>query len=438
MANLKTKSLTHKIILLFAISAAVSLVLFFVLFSAANSALDKTFLNENFIDMTSAPLASRFFYYVNENGTSSHDTLAIDNWVNTNNIDYLEITKDNAIVYDSADFYDASNIYGQSLNSSFGLLKYLRLPEYNVRFSDGDATIRIYKNVEHVYYLSAYALVTLISVCVGFAIVFLVIRREVAYVSELGAEANKMSSGLENASFSIVGNDEISELAKTLEYMRTTLIDKENNEMKMKQAQNNLVLGMAHDLRTPLTSLMAYIEVVKRQNEHEEVIKYSDKALQKAEEIKNLSNQLFDFFLINSEEKNALEITSIQYAFNDYLSEICNYLCSQGFDVDASELSLPHQNVAVSFDYIGRIMNNIQSNILKYADDTKPVKIYTKSDGNSFYISVSNTVSAHAGDSSSNGIGLKNIGSMMKKMNGECIIHTDESIFKIELVFSVL
>ena len=257
-------------------------------------------------------------------------------------------------------------------------------------------------------------------------------------MTKLSEEVDKMNSGLENASFPIEGSDEISDLADTLEHMRTALIDKENSEMQMKQAQDNLVLGMAHDLRTPLTSLMAYIEIVKRQNEHEEVVKYADKAIQKADEIKNLSNQLFDFFLISSGEKDEFEITSIQYAFNDYLSEMCNYLASQGFNVETSELSWPHQNVSVSFDYIGRIMNNIQSNIVKYADISKPVTLSTKSDGKCFYISVSNTISNNADDSSSNGIGLKNINSMMKKMNGDSIIHTDESNFDIELIFTTL
>ncbi len=432
MANLKTKSLTHKIIFLFAISAAISLALFLVLFSVVSSALDQTFLDENFIRMTSEPLASRFHYYVTENGISSHGTLAIDNWVESNNIDYLEITKDNAIVYDSANFSS------QPHHSRVELLNYLMLPEYNVSFSDGDASIRIYKNVERVYYLSAYALVALISVCIGFVIVFLGIRKEVLYVSELSEEVDKMSSGFENAYFPVKGSDEISDLADTLEHMRVTLIDKENSEMQMKQAQDNLVLGMAHDLRTPLTSLMAYIEIVKRQNEHDEVVKYSDKALQKADEIKNLSNQLFDFFLISSGEKDEFEITGIQYAFNDYLSEMCNYLASQGFNVETSELSWPHQNVSVSFDYIGRIMNNIQSNIVKYADISKPVTLSTKSDGKCFYISVSNTISNHADDSSSNGIGLKNINSLMKKMNGNSLIHADESNFDIELIFTTL
>ena len=52
--------------------------------------------------------------------------------------------------------------------------------------------------------------------------------------------------------------DELGNLAYGLDKMRRTLIIKEDNEQKMKESQNSLVLAMAHDLRTPLTSLITF------------------------------------------------------------------------------------------------------------------------------------------------------------------------------------
>ncbi len=431
MARFQIKSITHKITILFAISAVASLALFFILFSIASFKLDETFWNDYSTRKISEPLASQFHYYVTEKSLRSGDTLAIRKWAEEKKVDYLVIVKDNAYVYDHSSFIKHPYTRLEQLN-------YALLPDYNVNFSDGAATIRVYKNVERSYYFVTYALIAILCVCVGFMIMFLGIRKEVSYIVELVNEVDKMSSGLENASFRIVGDDEISDLADAMENMRTSLIDKEQKELEMKKAQDNLVLGMAHDLRTPLTSLIAYIEIVKRQDKTEEVVKYSDKALQKAGEIKNLSDQLFDFFLINSGEKDEFEVVSIEYAFNDYLSELCSYLGSQGYNVEVSDLTWPHQNVSISFDYIGRIMNNIQSNIVKYADTAKPVNLNTKSDGKDFYISIHNAVSDHADDSSSNGIGLKNVSSMMKKMGGDCVVHTDKTDFTIDLIFAML
>ena len=433
MAKTKERSITKKIMILFALSMAASLTLFFLLFSIANYILDDIFQNSNFRKDISDPLVSRFQYYVTEKNLKATETFAIRDWAEENKVDYFTISRENLLLYDNA--YMGKIPLGDTESEQ---LNYTRLYMSNVRFADGDADVFIYKNVERKYYFTVYAISALLSGCAGFVIVLFGIKKEVLYIVELGNEVNKMNSGLENASFRVMGDDELSSLAGAIEQMRTDLIEKQENELKMKKAQDNLVLGMAHDLRTPLTSLMAYIEIVKRQDNLQNVSDYSDKALQKAFEIKNLSDQLFDFFLVNSDAKDEFEVVTVEYAFSDYLSELCNYLGTQGFSVEVQELSWPNQNVSVSFDYIGRIMNNIQSNIVKYADKTKPVYLDTKCDGKTFCISVENTVSANANNNSSNGIGLKNINSMMKKMNGDCLIHTSKSTFKIDLVIVIL
>ncbi|WP_175475122.1 HAMP domain-containing sensor histidine kinase [Butyrivibrio sp. ob235] len=433
MAKLQIKSITQKIMILFAISIAVSLTLFLLLFSLTNLFLDDIFQNSSFRKNVSKSLVSQFQTYVTQYDVKATDTDEIREWARENNIEYFTISRDSLLLYD--------NLYlGKSAinNTSSEQLNYTWLYASNVTFSDGYADVFIFKNTERIYYFIAYALAALLCVSVGFLIVFVGVRKEIRYIVELGNEVNKMHSGLENASFRVEGNDEISSLADAIESMRTDLIAKSQKEIEMKKAQDNLVLGMAHDLRTPLTSLMAYIEVVKKQHDFDDVAKYSDKALQKAGEIKSLSDQLFDFFLIDSGQKEQFEVVTVEYAFNDYLSEMCNSLSAQGASVEVRELSWPDQNVSISFDYIGRIINNIQSNIIKYADITKPVYLSTKSDGKNFYITIENTISDHAHKNASNGIGLKNTNSMMKKMNGDCIVHSDKSTFKIDLVIAMI
>ncbi len=430
---MQKESITKKFKRLLLISAAVSVSLFIILFLTVNFVLDSYFNASSFRTDRATYLVDKFQAYVTTNNISSTDTEDIQDWAFYNGIVYMNVSGED-ILMDESSYYDGippsqRNDLHYALPGQF---------TYRVDFYDMSAAVFLYDNIERYYFWGAYILIALLSGLNGYLILLWGIKDEVQYITELSDEVDKMNTGLENANFRIEGNDEISSLAKTIENMRTSLIDKEQKELEMKKAQDNLVLGMAHDLRTPLTSLMAYIEIVKRQNKTEEVLKYSDKAMQKAEEIKNLSNQLFDFFLINSGEKDEFEVAGIEYAFTDHLSELCNYLESQSFTVEATDLTWPHQNVSISFDYIGRIMNNIQSNIIKYADKAKPVILSTKSDGKCFYISIQNAVSDHADDSSSNGIGLKNINSMMKKMGGDCIIHTDKTDFSIELIFIML
>lgn len=53
---------------------------------------------------------------------------------------------------------------------------------------------------------------------------------------------------------------------------------------------------MAHDLRTPLTGLMTFLEIARKQNSLNECTDYISKAYVKTTQIRDLSNQLFDFF----------------------------------------------------------------------------------------------------------------------------------------------
>ena len=63
----------------------------------------------------------------------------------------------------------------------------------------------------------------------------------------------------------VEGQDELAKLAQGLDIMRKMLVYREEKEHEMRVAQDKLVLGMAHDLRTPLTGLMTYIEILRKQ-----------------------------------------------------------------------------------------------------------------------------------------------------------------------------
>ena len=89
----------------------------------------------------------------------------------------------------------------------------------------------------------------------------------------------------------------------------------------------------------------------------------------KTQEIRTLSDQLFEYFLASAEEPVLLEpCESAKYALGDYLSELYLYLSQEGFEVYAEELFSQDVKVRIHMEYMNRIINNIFSNIQKYAD----------------------------------------------------------------------
>ena len=82
----------------------------------------------------------------------------------------------------------------------------------------------------------------------------------------------------------------------------------------MRAAQEKLVLGMSHDLRTPLTGLMTYLEILKKQQKNRIVTdEYIQKSLDKVIQIRNLSDQMFEYFFVNSQHKVELEEPCLLY-----------------------------------------------------------------------------------------------------------------------------
>lgn len=219
--------------------------------------------------------------------------------------------------------------------------------------------------------------------------------------------------------------------------MRQTLIQKEQSEQELRAAQEKLVLGMSHDLRTPLTGLMTYLEILKKQQKNRNVTdEYIQKSLDKVIQIRNLSDQMFEYFFVNSQHKVELEeAEDIFSAFGDYLSELCVLLEDEGFTVDTEMLEWNPAAVRINTDLFGRIMNNIISNIEKYAGRNKPIQIQILYEESHIGILIGNTTDQPEQPVHKTGIGLQNISVMMEYMHGYVEVSEKEKDYCIILYF---
>ena len=80
-------------------------------------------------------------------------------------------------------------------------------------------------------------------------------------------------------------------------------------------------------------------------------------------------------------------------------------------------------------------MDNISSNIMKYASKDHRVLIKIASEQNYFCITVQNKIASEAASEDSTHIGISNMEMMMQKMNGECKTQEDKDRFSITLCF---
>ena len=433
LADFWNASLGRKLTRLTLLGFFSALLLFLALFFLGNWLLDDYFSTSAFIYNAEIPYIQELKHYIEEEHLSATDTPRLDEWFQKKHLSHFTVSRENSLIYDSA-YSDVMSL-GQA-RADF--LNYNWMYFHTVTFADGDADVYIYADYDTKFYLLLWMLDTFVSICLWILIFTIGVRKEVAYIQQLSQSVQKIELGSMDCEVMVKGKDELGRLAIGLDRMRLALIEKEHNEQIMKAAQDKLVLGMAHDLRTPLTGLMTFLDISRKQNRQEDTISYLDKSYDKALQIRSLSDQMFDFFLINSEKQIHLEEPeSAESALGDYLSELCALLQMDGFSVSIEHLSWEPIQIQICTDYMGRIMDNLVSNIKKYADRSAPVELSSAYSDSEICITLKNMIAEPEHFVHGTGIGTKNIKSMMEQMHGSCKIDISSEQYIISLSFPI-
>ena len=280
----------------------------------------------------------------------------------------------------------------------------------------------------------------LIAFVLFFVIVMLGIRQAIRYIRALCGEIQILEGGNLEYPITVRGRDELAELAGSLEAMRKSIRTQADREKQLTQANQRMVTEMSHDLRTPLTSIFIFTEILRHKCRDcaPQLEEYVEKIDQKAQRLKQLSDHLFEYALITSETKTQLDpATSFQTALFDVLSEMAAFLQQQGYTVDLA-LTWEPRTIRVSGDYIARISDNLVSNFLKYADPAFPISIRTEYDGTWASLVLENRARPVSPQVESTKIGLHNIRAMMQNMAGRCDIETEADRFRLALRFPCL
>ena len=178
---------------------------------------------------------------------------------------------------------------------------------------------------------------------------------------------------------SIKGKDELSSLAQSINEMRKSFIERLDGENIARLANRELVTAMSHDLRTPLTALVGYLDIIeyKKYKTDENLRQYIHNSREKAYQIKHLSDKLFEYFTVFNTDEDDLEMETFDgiQLIEQLIEEQIIILQNNGFDFEFNSCNTPFY-IEVNLFSIRRVFDNIFSNILKYVDKSKPVKIF--------------------------------------------------------------
>ena len=308
-----------------------------------------------------------------------------------------------------------------------------------IEFVDGPARVTLYDFYDGKPYTYAMIGEIVVSALFFMLLFHFFINKKVRYISQLESEVRVLENGGLDHTITVRGNDELGELAQGLDQMRRSLQENIKMEAQAKQANYDLVVAVSHDLRTPLTALTLYLDLVQggKYSSEEELADYLRKSREKLIQIKDMSDGLFEKFLLDRDAPR-FELTEerIQTAFEDVLSNAVAYLQMQGFEVE-SEGMRPAGRVKVNLQYLSRMMDNVVSNLVKYAEPKAPVRLTMEVSNGSLILSVANRVREEILFRESSGVGLQNIRHMAESMDGSVRIRRGEGEFCIEMLWPV-
>ncbi|WP_130863756.1 HAMP domain-containing sensor histidine kinase [Bacilliculturomica massiliensis] len=310
--------------------------------------------------------------------------------------------------------------------------------EYPLPTDDGIWILVLYGYVSKTVVRAAALIELLIAVAVFFLVFHLCTRKKMKDFFLLEKEIRRMQSGDLEHAISLSGDDQLSSLAENLDQLRLALSEQIESEQEARKANSELITAMSHDLRTPLTVLIGYLQIINthRYKTPEQREKYLLLAEKKACQIRQLSDRLFEYSLVfGTDELLQLEETDGRAYLDRVLEERTPELSSGGFCVIYDRDSLPPSPwfLTLNSQAMVRVWDNLFSNVLRHGDPSRPLHLAFSCSETQLRIRISNAVRKEHVPESGSGVGLKSCRRLLEKQQGEFSTETSDGDFTAEL-----
>lgn len=269
-------------------------------------------------------------------------------------------------------------------------------------------------------------------------LLFVMIHRKIRYINCLEHELKVLGSGNLDYSMTIRGNDELTVLAEGIESLKDGILDQQLMKDEAEKANSELVTAMSHDLRTPLTSLIGYLELLTmhRYENEEQLRNYLEHCREKAFQMKKMSDRLFEYFLVYGKREQNYQFHAIDC--EALLEELCN---SQFFDWQEQGGTLECRvgelkgRLMVDSEYLQRVLDNLLSNLKKYGDMDYPLEIDASEHDGQLKIRIRNHILKRDDKKESTQIGLRTCRKIVEEHKGTFVWGQEGEIFSVELAF---
>ncbi|MCI5648178.1 MAG: HAMP domain-containing histidine kinase [Fusicatenibacter sp.] len=285
---------------------------------------------------------------------------------------------------------------------------------------------------------------------------YLLIRSTVRYINEIVKKVQDISAGDFDHPITVKGNDEFAVIAENLNIMQKNIKEIMERERIAEHTKNDLISSVAHDLRTPLTSIIGYLGWVRTRKDLDNATrdKYIEIAYDKANRLEQLTNELFGFVKLEHKEMKLhtgnLDLVQLM---EQMLDEMTPSFVKNELDVrfrhDANKMIIEADG-----ELLARLFGNLLNNAVKYGKEGKQILIYMKQTGNYVVTRVTNygrvipkselehifmkfyrTEQSRSRDTGGTGLGLAIVQQIVELHHGKVMVKSDlqGTVFEVEL-----
>lgn len=218
------------------------------------------------------------------------------------------------------------------------------------------------------FFLRQYLLLTVMVTIIALVIAFFLARKITKPIVTMKQEANKLAEGDYGVKFAADSYTEINDLANTLD-------DATNKLSKVDELRKDLVANVSHDIKTPLTVIQSYAEMIRdisgddpqKRQEHLDVI------LKETEYLNKLVSDMQEY---SKMQAGLIELNKINFDLKKCIKSVVTLL-DKLINEKNIKLKLHLKSVIVYADEmkISQVIYNFLSNAIKHSDDNSVIEI---------------------------------------------------------------
>lgn len=231
-------------------------------------------------------------------------------------------------------------------------------------------------------YEITYALTGIICIMLFIAMIYIGIRKKVRYIEYISASIKEISKGNLNYSLNKESEDELSVVAEEINIMENSLNNMIEKERESDRKQRELITNISHDLKTPLTVILGYLDIIRTGacRSDEEKKQYVETAYEKTVILQKMVLDLFELVKLGDRD---IVLNKSEVNINKLLRQI---VMDYGPVAEEKNVSVKYDDCSQSIslmadvDKIGRAFNNLMSNAVKYCIDNTCINVKLEED----------------------------------------------------------